>query len=268
MQVCDDRWLGSFQWVRGIAVSERHIIAGVTQWRKDAPQRPQMPPRLVFYDRATKRFEGDLFLPPVEGFPMACIFTIHVIAPGAGETLDPSRWSSGAPEAQLPEAAGQTAAPPRLPAPCLHFHSSADRTALSSTWSYPPGPRRRIRVLPEGSLWIDVDLNEEEHFYVRTGSGPFSAPPDDPIPLGLQPGRTYEVSVFCNRVRGEPHLQLWLIQYGKRDRLCHEVRTLTWGHNRLPFTCDPRLHAVCLAFRVAGRGVAHLAPVDLSAVGP
>jgi len=262
-----DAWLGSFQWVRGIAVTDRYIIAGVTQWRKGAADRPQLPPRLVFFDRHTREFEGELFLPAIGEFPVPCIFTIHVLPDERGEDLEFCRWESPLPEpgpAAQPEGEEGRG---RIAASCLHFHSAADRSKLSPTWSLPPGPRRNVRVVPDAGLWVSANLETDERFYVSTHPGPFSEPPATPLPLELQAGLQYEVSVLYTPVRGELSLQAWVIQYGKRQRLGHDARALKPGANLVGFEVHPRCQSLCFAFRVAGRGVGHLTPLSLFLAG-
>ena len=87
-EIRQERWRGSFQWWRGIAITERHIIVGVTQWREDTPNKPQIPPRLIFFDRKSKAFEGELFLPAQDDFPTPSIFTIHALSDEYGEDID------------------------------------------------------------------------------------------------------------------------------------------------------------------------------------
>ena len=96
-------WENSFQWVRGIHVTDRHIVCGVTQWRNETSQQPQIPPRLVFFDRATKAFQGELFLPLVEGFPSPSIFTLIPLPDNRCDEFDRRLWQDRVP---LPEASG------------------------------------------------------------------------------------------------------------------------------------------------------------------
>jgi hypothetical protein len=70
---------GSGQWVRGIALTARYLVVGVTQFHSATPERPQIPPRLVFYERPGLSFAGEIFLPAVDGFPAPCIYTLHVL---------------------------------------------------------------------------------------------------------------------------------------------------------------------------------------------
>ena len=79
IRIRHDAFRGSGQWVRGLAVTDRYLVVGVTQFNRHAPGRPQIPPRLVFYDRPDLTFAGEIFLPVADGFPSPCIYTVHVL---------------------------------------------------------------------------------------------------------------------------------------------------------------------------------------------
>lgn len=79
IEIRHDAFRGSGQWVRGIALTERYLVVGVTQFHSATPERPQIPPRLVFYERSDLTFAGEIFLPAVDGFPAPCIYTLHVL---------------------------------------------------------------------------------------------------------------------------------------------------------------------------------------------
>ena len=263
VQVRSDLWSGSFQWVRGIAVTEEHIICGVTQWRNETPFRPQIPPRLVFFGRESRQFEGELFLPPGDGFPVPSIFTIHVLPDSAGESLDFTKWQGLAPMPSAVEVADESASRPRVRVQCLYFHSPVDRMRLSDTWSSPVDSRCHVRVMPEGALWVDCRMHGAERFYLRTGAGPFEEVPSQPPPLKLEAGHEYELSAFLRQVRGGIATQLWVIQYDERERIGHVVREVAAGESSLAFRVDPRCRQVRVAFRFSGQGVVNLAPLNL-----
>lgn len=92
VEIRQDQWRNSFQWVRGIHVTDRHIVCGVTQWRNETIDQPQIPPRLVFFDRTTKKFQGELFFPSVEGFPSPSIFSLIPLPDERGDSFDYSLW--------------------------------------------------------------------------------------------------------------------------------------------------------------------------------
>ena len=92
IQIQQDAWSKSFQWVRGVARSHEHLVVGVTQWRISESESPQIPPRLVFFKSDGLTFEGEIFLPQVEGFPSPCIYSIHAIDDDRDEQIPAAIW--------------------------------------------------------------------------------------------------------------------------------------------------------------------------------
>ena len=204
-----------------------------------------------------------MFLPAVEGFPSPSIFSIHVLPDGEGEELEFAHWERLIPATSPADQTAAERGKRRVPAAGLRFHAHSERSRLSTTWTYPKDAAQRVRVLPDGSLSVHSDLPDEEHFYVRTGSGPFAKPPRKALALDLTPERLYELVIFARPVRGKVGMHLYLIQYDDRKRLCHNKQTLAHGENRMTFRVDSRYRSACVTLRFSGSGVVQLAPLEL-----
>lgn len=135
VEIRQEQWKNSFQWVRGIHVTDQHIVCGVTQWRNETSDQPQIPPRLVFFDRSTKQFEGELFLPYVEGVPAPSLFSLIPLPDERKESFDTQLWLDRTPlpvAADLP-IASVDAAHEQVAAP--HFQLPASDTGIwPGTW--------------------------------------------------------------------------------------------------------------------------------------
>ncbi len=126
VQIRQQPWENSFQWVRGIHVTDEHILCGVTQWRNETIDQPQIPPRLVCYDRRTKQFQGELFLPMIEDFPSPSIFSLIPLPDERELSLDFSLWERQAPQPELAS----------LPLPSIDNSSSKPGTGIwPGTWT-------------------------------------------------------------------------------------------------------------------------------------
>lgn len=98
IEVTDPEWDSRNQWVRGVCVSDKFIIVGVTQFRDDTadPKACLAPPRLVVLDKQTKKQLGDIFLPTTKGFANPCIYSIFPLGDLGQEAVDFARWSAPA----------------------------------------------------------------------------------------------------------------------------------------------------------------------------
>ena len=90
IEVTDPEWDSGNQWVRGVCVSDKFIIVGVTQFRDETadPKACLAPPRLVVLDKQTKKQLGDIFLPTTKGFANSCIYSIFPLGDLGQEAVD------------------------------------------------------------------------------------------------------------------------------------------------------------------------------------
>ncbi len=102
VEIRQKEWENSFQWVRGIHVSGDYMLCGVTQWRNETADQPQIPPRLVCFDRHSKQFQGELFLPSVEEFPSPSIFTLLPLPDERDVQFDFRNWERQVPRPRQP----------------------------------------------------------------------------------------------------------------------------------------------------------------------
>jgi len=128
-------WENSFQWVRGIHVTDRHIVCGVTQWRNESRKQPQIPPRLIFFDRATKDFVGELFLPIMDEFPSPSIFTLLALPDERDDQFDINLWEQAIP---------------------LDSNVSAEDTARHGAHAELAGPHFTLPIERETGIWPGI----------------------------------------------------------------------------------------------------------------
>lgn len=195
-------WENSFQWVRGIHVTEKHIVCGVTQWRNETSKQPQIPPRLAFFDRQTKAYQGELFLPSVEGFPSPSLFTLIPLPDDRADDFDFQLWQDRVPLPEVSQPATLTlhsehaevapphfiAAPKQYPDvwpgtwtpytdPGIEEQASerivgivmppiASTGRLATGWSYVDPESNRVKPLPDGP---EITVSEQVVFYTGTG---------------------------------------------------------------------------------------------------
>lgn len=254
-------WEGSFQWVRGIAVTKQHIIAGVTQWRDDAFDEPQIPPRLAFFDRASGEHRGDLFLPEVEGFATPSLFSVHIIEDERPESFDLDAWRAGAP----PPRTGGTA--PARVVESLPLAFTDESGELSAEWSYAAAPAGQWWVSPadEGGVVVTSSMNADDKFYLRTGRDQFDVPPARPDVWTLAPGRPHELHARATEYEGNIQVKLWVFEYCGGRRAGHHVEKLKGGTGVVRFQIAPDTTSVRIGLRFSGAGRVALAPLRLLA---
>ncbi len=232
-------WRGSFQWVRGVAVTDHHVLCGVTQWRDSGPDQPQIPPRLVILERDSLAFVGDLFLPPIAGFPTPSIFTVRV-ADGHATRLDPTQWS-----------------PPPAPTPPA---TEVIATHRPNTWPIPSrSPATHAPCDDDAALSVRVSANEP--LYLKSASGGFAAPPAESAFDAGALAAARQLRVECQP--GGLEAQLWVIYYAGEARLGHDRAPLKPGTNLLTLRVPASAQSCRLAVRIHGDGELVLGPIEL-----
>ena len=233
-------WADSFQWVRGIAVTEHHLVCGVTQWRKESPGRSQIPPRIVVYSRHDHSFVGELFLPPIDDFPVPAIFSV-IVLDGDSDRLDGAAWKE--------------------PEPPAHEVVSPDRVVPIAGWTPPSDRTGAVVARPDGGT--EVTVSAKARFYVKDTPGDFGDPPEASAlgPAELRAGTT--TAIDC-QIDGELAVHLWVIYYDDHERLSHDTLRLRRGHNVLHHDVPAGATRCRYAVRVDGIGTTSLSPLSIA----
>lgn len=274
-------WRESFQWVRGLGFSPRHLLCGVTQWRESKATQPQIPPRIAFFDRTTLEWRGDLFLPPVAGAPTPSLFSIHTIDDGRGDDFPFGTW----PDPPLPPPPTQSQSVSRkglseqtwvqLDGLPLAFGKPGARE-LSREWHYPRGlrlwrvkpgwrvePRWCAGALADGSLVVWAAMEPDEHVYLRTGRRGFRVPPERPELWALEAGKEYQLRVPVISRSGSLQVRLQILEYAGGTRIRSTARWLDGTEPRVRFKTSTRTECVRLALRFSDAGQITLGPLQL-----
>ena len=223
-------WADSFQWVRGIAVTEHHLICGVTQWRKESAGRRQIPPRIVVYSRPDLAYVGELFLPEIDGFPVPAIFSV-IVLDGEQDRLDGRAWTE--------------------PEPPVEEAPASARVVATSGWVPPDDHRDYVTPRPDGG--VEVTVSPAARFYLKDTPTDFGLPPEASAlaPSELVPGTT--TTVHCE-IDGELAVHLWAIYYDDDERLAHDTFRLRRGDNTLRHEIPAGATRCRFAVRVDGEG--------------
>ena len=239
IEIRQPQWADSFQWVRGIAVTDSYVICGVTQWRKSAPGRAQIPPRLVILRREDLSVVGDLFLPAIDGFPSPAMFTVHVLD-GHDDELSDAAWP--VPSAPVPR-------PP-----------ARSRAMSVAAFVVPKGEGRTSAGTADGGLEVEVAVADK--FYAKCSRGAFTAPPATSALSAEELARGATTEVRCTLEAGLT-AHLWAIYYDATSRIGHDCHRLHDGRNALAHEVPAGAVSCRLAIRFDGTGRGVVSPLQI-----
>jgi hypothetical protein len=151
-----------------------------------------------------------------------------------------------------------------LPYHMLNFSDFKNPNSISSGWSLSRNDERlNLSVSNEGHLIVDSEIIQQDKVYLTNDSVKFSVPPVDAKSLKMEPNEHYEVSMNAKFSSKTMRIQLWIIEYGKEERIAHSKIVIKPGSNKLEFNSSPNTSCFKAALRLSGRGTVKLSPIRI-----
>jgi glycosyltransferase involved in cell wall biosynthesis len=138
---------------------------------------------------------------------------------------------------------------------------------LSSHWKFhkleTESEQQELSVTDQDALAVSYQLDQDNKFYLVSDSLDFAKPPLDTQLWQIEPDSLYKLSVELKTKKGDPNVQLWLIEYDQQNRLGHTQIPMTNGISHLWHRTSKTAKSFKIAFRFAEKGSLILAPIKL-----
>lgn len=264
IEVTNPEWDAGSQWVRGVCVSDKFILVGVTQFRGETaePEACLAPPRLVVFDRKTKEQLGEIFLPTMSGFTNPCIYSIFLLGDLAQEEIDFPRWSAS-PDSYQPSIAEE------LSLPDSNFAETAMQPHLSANWQWSRGVDfvKLFQVGDGIQLDLAFESSAQRTFLVSgAGTGKLTQPADNARSYALPSNAEVTVEVWVPKLTPYARVGLYFVEYDLECRVDTSKFRLREGKNELRLKTKEHVDSFRIAFRLAGSGAVAIDRVQVCAL--
>jgi polysaccharide pyruvyl transferase CsaB len=154
-----------------------------------------------------------------------------------------------------------------MPEPLFYFSIfNEDISFNSDTWKNLKTPAAKQWSLTRsdtGKLDISFEFEPGKHSYIKQDSIRFDAPPASRKTAQIDSNRSYCLKLNCSLSGPAPRVELWVIEYNAKERLCHSRKMLKNGSNLMEFDTGNDTTLFRLAIRFSGHGRAELGTISL-----